>query len=98
MSKIIVLGGCGVVGSVVVRTLSTLPDFTNICIGDINIRRAQDLVKEIDTVLPPEACINPLDFLGIMREYLDLDTTTGGESPLIIESIDEKENIEQLNI
>ncbi|MHA1970017.1 MAG: saccharopine dehydrogenase C-terminal domain-containing protein, partial [Candidatus Hodarchaeales archaeon] len=24
-------------------------------------------------VLPPEACVNPLDFLGIMREHLDLD-------------------------
>ncbi|MFW9841783.1 MAG: saccharopine dehydrogenase family protein [Candidatus Thorarchaeota archaeon] len=39
-------------------------------------------------VLPPEACVNPLDFLGIMQEHLKLDGVSSGESPLIIESID----------
>ncbi|MBE0525751.1 MAG: saccharopine dehydrogenase NADP-binding domain-containing protein, partial [Candidatus Thorarchaeota archaeon] len=49
-------------------------------------------------VLPPEACVNPLDFLGLMQEYLKLDKMTGGESPLIIESIDKDVNVEQLEM
>ncbi len=49
-------------------------------------------------VLPPEACVNPLDFLGVMQEYLKLDKMTGGGSPLIIESIDKDGNLEQLEM
>ncbi len=49
-------------------------------------------------VLPPEACVAPLDFLGIMQEYLKLDKMTGRGSPLIIESIDKDGNVEQLQI
>ena len=49
-------------------------------------------------VLPPEGCVNPLDFLGLMQEHLKLDKMTGGESPLIIESIDKDGNIEQLEM
>ncbi|MHA3962767.1 MAG: saccharopine dehydrogenase family protein [Candidatus Thorarchaeota archaeon SMTZ1-45] len=49
-------------------------------------------------VLPPEACVAPLDFLGLMQEHLKLDTMTGQGSPLIIESIDKDGNVEQLEI
>jgi len=49
-------------------------------------------------VLPPEACVGPLDFLGLMQEHLKLDKMTGGESPLIIESIDKYGNVEQLKM
>jgi saccharopine dehydrogenase (NAD+, L-lysine-forming) len=49
-------------------------------------------------VLPPEACVNPLDFLGLMQEHLKLETMTGGSSPLIIESIDKNGNMEQLKM
>jgi saccharopine dehydrogenase (NAD+, L-lysine-forming) len=49
-------------------------------------------------VLPPEGCVNPLDFLGLMQEYLKLDAMTGGESPLIIESIDKDGKVEQLEM
>ncbi|TFG33490.1 saccharopine dehydrogenase [Candidatus Thorarchaeota archaeon] len=49
-------------------------------------------------VLPPEACVNPLDFLGLMQEHLKLDKMTGGESPLIIESIDKNGKVERLQM
>jgi saccharopine dehydrogenase (NAD+, L-lysine-forming) len=49
-------------------------------------------------VLPPEACVNPLDFLGLMQEHLKLDKMTGGSSPLIIESIDKDGAVEQLEM
>jgi saccharopine dehydrogenase (NAD+, L-lysine-forming) len=49
-------------------------------------------------VLPPEACVNPIDFLGLMQEQLKLEGMTGGGSPLIIESIDKDANVEQLKM
>jgi len=49
-------------------------------------------------VLPPEACVKPLDFLGLMQEHLKLDTMTGGESPLIIETIDKDGKLERLEM
>jgi saccharopine dehydrogenase (NAD+, L-lysine-forming) len=49
-------------------------------------------------VLPPEACVDPMDFLGIMQESLKLDQITGKQSPLLIESIDEKGNIKHLSL
>ncbi len=49
-------------------------------------------------VLPPEACVNPLDFLLVMKNQLKLDKVTGEGSPLIIESIDADGNLEQLEI
>ena len=49
-------------------------------------------------VLPPEGCVTPLDFLGLMQEHLKLDKMTGGSSPLIIESIDKDGAVEQLEM
>ncbi|MFW9795213.1 MAG: saccharopine dehydrogenase family protein [Candidatus Thorarchaeota archaeon] len=49
-------------------------------------------------VLPPEACVNPIDFLGIMQDYLKPDNVSSGESPLIIESIKEDGTVEKLDI
>lgn len=49
-------------------------------------------------VLPPEGCIMPLDFLGMMQEYLKLEKVGGKGSPLTIESIDSKGNVEALTL
>lgn len=49
-------------------------------------------------VLPPEACIDPLDFLTIMKEHLGLEAVSGKNSPLIIESIDEEGKIEIISL
>lgn len=46
MAKIVVLGGCGAVGSVAAKTLAGLDDFTEVVIGDINTDRAKEIVKE----------------------------------------------------
>lgn len=63
--------------------------------GAILMHRGKILEKG---VLPPEACVTPLDFLGLMQEHLKLDMMTGRGSPLIIESIDKDGNVEQLEI
>lgn len=47
MAKVIVLGGCGAVGSVAVKTLAAQDMFTEIIIGDWNIEKAQKLAKEL---------------------------------------------------
>ena len=49
-------------------------------------------------VLPPEACVNPLDFLLVMKNQLKLDKVTGEGAPLLIESIDADGNLEQVEI
>ena len=46
MSRVIVLGGCGAVGSVVVKTLATQDAFSEVVIGDMNVTRANLLVEE----------------------------------------------------
>jgi len=48
MAKVVVLGGCGAVGSVAARTLAEKDDFSEVVIGDINIERAKELAGEID--------------------------------------------------
>ncbi len=47
MSQVIVIGGCGAVGSVSVRTLAESGEFDRVIIGDINMERADMLVKEL---------------------------------------------------
>ncbi|RDE17746.1 MAG: saccharopine dehydrogenase [Candidatus Thorarchaeota archaeon] len=49
-------------------------------------------------VFPPEGCILPLDFLEIMQEYLKLDKVGGTGSPLTIDSVDAKGNVEKLTL
>ncbi len=45
MSTVIVLGGCGAVGSVVVKTLADQELFSRIIIGDINEKRAREIAS-----------------------------------------------------
>ena len=47
MSTVIVLGGCGAVGSVVVKTLADQDLFSEIIIGNINENRAAALISTI---------------------------------------------------
>lgn len=47
MSNVIVLGGCGAVGSVVVRTLAAQELISKIIIGDINEARAAHLIASL---------------------------------------------------
>lgn len=47
MSKVVVLGGCGAVGSVSVRTLAKIKDFSRVVIADINVEKAGAIADEI---------------------------------------------------
>lgn len=47
MAKVIVLGGCGAVGSVAVKTLTAQDVISDVVIGDWNIEKAQTLAREL---------------------------------------------------
>lgn len=49
MSKVVVLGGCGAVGSVAVRTLAGNREFSEVVIGDFDTGKARRLEKEINS-------------------------------------------------
>jgi saccharopine dehydrogenase (NAD+, L-lysine-forming) len=63
---------------------------TPAAIGALMIQRGKVNEKG---VIPPEACINPLEFLGVMREVFEV-SEEGEDSPLIFQSIDEEGNVE----
>jgi len=66
-----------------------------VAFGAIMLQR--DLITD-KGVLPPEACVNPMEFLGILQEHLSLETASGGASPLTIESIDAEGKTEKITI
>ena len=47
MGRVLVLGGCGAVGRVAVRTLVGLKEFEEVVIGDINYEQAKTLAEEL---------------------------------------------------
>jgi saccharopine dehydrogenase (NAD+, L-lysine-forming) len=49
-------------------------------------------------VFPPEAAVNPMEFLGVMQELLNLDQVTGASSPLLIQSVDADGNVKELSL
>ncbi|MFW9802003.1 MAG: saccharopine dehydrogenase, partial [Candidatus Thorarchaeota archaeon] len=49
-------------------------------------------------VLPPEACVVPMDLLLMMKDVLGLEEVTGKGSPLIIESINHEGKVEKIDI
>jgi saccharopine dehydrogenase (NAD+, L-lysine-forming) len=61
MAKTIVLGGCGAVGRVAVKTLANTDHFSEITIGDINITEAQVLCHELGKYRVSAVKVNALD-------------------------------------
>ena len=49
MSKVMVLGGCGAVGSVAVKTLAGQGMFSKVAIGDMNEERGKRIVSELQS-------------------------------------------------
>jgi saccharopine dehydrogenase (NAD+, L-lysine-forming) len=52
-------------------------------------------------ILPPEACVDPLDFIGLISKVMKLDEKKeGGDSfgGVIVERIDEAGRVEKLDI
>ena len=66
-----------------------------VAFGAIMLHRK--LIRETG-VLPPEACVDPMEFLGILQEHLSLDSASGGSSPLTIESMNFEGKIEKITL
>jgi saccharopine dehydrogenase (NAD+, L-lysine forming) len=47
MAKVVVLGGCGAVGTIAVKTLARQDTFSEIVIADINLKRANEIAASI---------------------------------------------------
>jgi lysine 6-dehydrogenase len=45
--KILVLGGAGIVGKAITKDLVAQPDVTQVVIGDLNVKRAEDYLKKL---------------------------------------------------
>ncbi len=75
MAKIIVLGGSGAVGSVTVKTLVKSQEFSEIIVGDYNIKGAEQFVKDLNNpsvsalfvdALDPDSIRNAIDGCDIV--------------------------------
>ena len=56
MAKVTVLGGCGVVGSVAVRTLVDCGDFSEVVVGDRNIEKARSMALALGPAVTAVQC------------------------------------------
>ena len=66
MAKVTVLGGCGAVGSVAVKTLAQSGVFSEVVIGDANSTRAQQMAKELGAGVTAVVC-DVLDAPGLRK-------------------------------
>ncbi|MHA1924302.1 MAG: saccharopine dehydrogenase family protein [Candidatus Thorarchaeota archaeon] len=48
MARIVVIGGCGTVGSIAVKTLAAYDDFSEIIVADLDYEGAQTCAQEVD--------------------------------------------------
>jgi saccharopine dehydrogenase (NAD+, L-lysine-forming) len=99
--KIVVKGKKGDSPHIIVFSLASenqaLGEGTGLPVAFGAVMLARGLISE-PGVFPPEACVNPMEFLGVMQEHLSLESASGGKSPLTIESIDAEGKIDKLTL
>lgn len=49
-------------------------------------------------VFPPEACVKPMDFMGLVRPILELSQKGGSFQGIVIEKVDAEGNVEQVDL
>ncbi len=81
MSRVIVLGGCGVVGSVAVSTLTTVKDFSEVIIGDIDIKKANEMVSQLASEKLSAVRVDALDPKSIKSAIKDSDVVLNCTGP-----------------
>lgn len=72
MTRVIVLGGCGVVGSVVVDILNKSPDFSKVYIGDINTDKGNRMALEMGEKVDYKK-VDANDKTSIKKAIKDMD-------------------------
>jgi saccharopine dehydrogenase (NAD+, L-lysine-forming) len=67
MTRVTVLGGCGAVGSVAVKTLAAQDMFSRIRIGDVNMTKARALIDEIGSKKVSALRVNAEDPVSVKK-------------------------------
>ena len=67
MAKVTVLGGCGAVGSVAVKTLAAQNMFSRIRIGDVNMAKARAIIDEIGSKKVSAVRVNAEDPASVKK-------------------------------
>ena len=81
MSKVVVLGGCGAVGSVAVRTLARTDDFSEVVIADIDAARGQALAAEVDPAKVGFVAVDASDSASIKSAVTGADVVLNCVGP-----------------
>ncbi len=81
MAEIIVLGGCGAVGGVAVKALAPLDYFSRIVIGDINIKKADEIVSELGSDKVSATRVDALDPKSIKNAVKGSDVVLNCTGP-----------------
>jgi len=84
MAKVVVLGGCGAVGNVAVKTLAGKNDFSEVVIGDINIDRANRLVKEFASPKISAVRVDALDPVSVKATIAGADVVLNCTGPFYL--------------
>ena len=80
MARVTVLGGCGAVGSVAVKTLAQSGVFSEVVIGDANIERAKQMAKDLSGGVTAVAC-NAQDQPSVMQAVRGSDVVLNCVGP-----------------
>lgn len=81
MAKVVVLGGCGAVGSVAVKTLAGNSEFSEVVIGDFNIDKARRIEKEINSPRVKSVKFDAFDKKSILRAIKGSDVVLNCVGP-----------------
>ncbi|MEE9528922.1 MAG: saccharopine dehydrogenase NADP-binding domain-containing protein, partial [Dehalococcoidia bacterium] len=81
MAKIIVLGGCGTVGSTAVKTLASNDEFSEVVIGDFNIEKANELVAQLGSKKVSAVKVDAEDEKSIKDVVKDADVVLNCVGP-----------------
>ena len=81
MAIITVLGGCGAVGSVAVKTLAPLDYFSEIVIGDLNFKQARELAARLGPAKVSAKKFNALDPKSVKRAIQGSDVVLNCVGP-----------------
>ncbi len=81
MSKVVVLGGCGAVGSVAVRTLAAREEISAVVIADASLERARQLAAELGPAKVSAVVLDAADAASVTRAIAGADVVLNCVGP-----------------
>ncbi len=84
MKKVIVLGGCGAVGRIAVKTLAASGMFPQVAIGDIDMNQARRLSDEAGRELVPVVDVDATDYHSVASAIKGYDLVVNCVGPFYL--------------